>query len=50
MIWIFPYIKKRILRGYRNLLRWLFWGLSQKLKRMKKNALDNVCSPAPCCG
>lgn len=35
MFWIFPALKKRVIRAYRNFLRWLFWGISQKLKQLK---------------
>ena len=35
MIWIFPYIRKRLVKKYRDFLRFLFWGISQKLKRLK---------------
>ena len=35
MFWVFPRIKKKMLLTYRSLLRWLFWGLSLKLKQLK---------------
>ena len=35
MIWIFPYIRKKMLQYYRKLLRWMFWGISQQLKQIK---------------
>lgn len=37
MYWVFPALKKRAIRIYRNFLRWLFWGISQELKKLKSN-------------
>ncbi len=35
MVWIFPRVQKKMLQIYRSFLRWLFWGLSLKLKQLK---------------
>lgn len=46
MYWIFPRMKKWILRKYRAILRFVFWGISQELKKIKRKYLDNGL---PCC-
>lgn len=37
-VWIFPRLKKWIILGKQDILRWAFWHISQKLKRLKKQS------------
>lgn len=41
MYWIFPRLKKWILRKYRAFLRFVFWGISQELKKIKRKYLES---------
>lgn len=35
MLWIFPYIKRKLVKGKRKLSAWLLWGYKQQIKHLK---------------